>query len=173
MRDLIAHDVLADHRHKIVARQQAVYGPDAGIARLQHIVPHHAQRKPQASSADALDLADVRHKIFGYVDLQHLHDWPRVLRRRLFCRSFGGSFPQSWNRENKNRRSYKFLSFHTSSGYGIHRSARPCSDTRRARISLCVHPRAMHAVSVARNLAGRATIHLCPSSLFSQPGALR
>ena len=54
------------------------------------------------------------------------------------------------------------------------RSACPYgSDTRRARISLCVHPRAMHAVSVARNLAGRATIHLCPSSLFSQPGALR
>ena len=55
------------------------------------------------------------------------------------------------------------------------RSACPYgSDTRRARTSLlCSSPRAMHAVLVARTLAGEATIHLCLSGHFSQSGALR
>ena len=50
-------------------------------------------------------------------------------------------------------------------------SACPCSDTRRARTSLlCSSPRAMHAVSVARNLAPTSTTQLRSSGPFPCEG---
>ncbi len=77
MRSLLAQDILADHRDQIGSRQKAVYGPDAGIARLQHAILFHAHRQPHTACAAALDPADVRHKIFGDIHFQHTHGSPR------------------------------------------------------------------------------------------------
>lgn len=73
MRGQLAMNALADQRHQGSARKQVLDGPDAGIARFQHVAALNAHHKPDAVSAKPLRAADMGYKVFGHVDFQHSH----------------------------------------------------------------------------------------------------